>query len=110
SDDTTRMYGAVTATGGVNSGNGGFVETSGKNFRSVTGASVNTSAPEGLFGTWLLDPHNITVATGGGATLPLTFTTSASSDSIIDPSTITSLSFVQLQANNDITFANNVNM
>ena len=59
-DDQTRSAGSVSARGGAQSGDGGFVEVSGKKtlqFRSV----VDTRAPNGRAGTLLLDPNNITV-------------------------------------------------
>lgn len=61
-DDTTRAYGHISATGGVNGGNGGFVETSGKNHLDVGRIGVNTGAQAGLVGTWLLDPTDIYIA------------------------------------------------
>jgi filamentous hemagglutinin family protein len=42
-------------------GNGGFVETSGKNSLEVLGASVDASASQGQAGTWLLDPRNVII-------------------------------------------------
>ena len=57
---TTRVYGSISARGGVNSGNGGFVETSSGGFLDVTN-SPNVSASAGIGGTWLIDPHNITI-------------------------------------------------
>lgn len=72
-DDTTRAYGNLTAKGGMNGGNGGFVETSGKHYLDVAGIHVNTSAPNGVTGNWLLDPTDITIIHGtatGGATFP----------------------------------------
>ncbi|MDH5749542.1 MAG: filamentous hemagglutinin N-terminal domain-containing protein, partial [Rhodospirillales bacterium] len=67
-DGTTRFYGAVSATGGSEGGNGGFVETSGKEFLEAYG-SVDASAENGAAGQWLLDPRNveITGATANGA-------------------------------------------
>jgi len=56
SDDATRAYGTITARGGARSGDGGFVETSGKNYLDVEGIRVGTIAPSGAVGTWLLDP------------------------------------------------------
>jgi filamentous hemagglutinin family protein len=64
-DDTTRFYGSISAQGGVLFGNGGFVETSGKQTLDVNHAQVNTSATAGQPGVWLLDPTNINIANGG---------------------------------------------
>jgi filamentous hemagglutinin family protein len=66
-DDTTRVYGSISATGGALSGNGGFVETSGKNFLEVTRAADVTAA-FGLGGEWLIDPRDITIVAGNGNT------------------------------------------
>ena len=59
-DDITRFYGDISAKGGAQSGNGGFVEVSGKRYLDFQGM-VNTSAAQGLTGTLLLDPSNITI-------------------------------------------------
>ena len=59
-DDTTRFYGSISARGGVNGGDGGFVEVSGKGQLDFRG-NVDTRAPLGTFGTLLLDPTNIVV-------------------------------------------------
>ncbi|MCL1472804.1 filamentous hemagglutinin N-terminal domain-containing protein, partial [Argonema antarcticum] len=69
SDDTTRFYGNITARGGSQKGDGGFVETSGKNSLDIEGARVDASAVEGEAGTWLLDPRNVLIgdfSTEGG--------------------------------------------
>lgn len=68
-DDTTRFFGSISARGGALSGNGGFIETSGKNYLEVFGIQVDASAPNGIGGEWLLDPRNviITNVTAGGA-------------------------------------------
>ena len=60
SDNTTRVYGEISAKGGLNFGNGGFVETSSAGFLDVT-ISPNISAANGVGGTWLIDPHNIRI-------------------------------------------------
>jgi filamentous hemagglutinin family protein len=57
-DDTTRAYGAIEARGGQMGGDGGFVETSGKRYLDVLGMrGVDTRAPMGATGDWLLDPY-----------------------------------------------------
>jgi len=61
SNQSTRAYGTLTARGGAQSGNGGFIETSSSNFLDVAGVRVDASAPNGLAGTWLLDPRNVTL-------------------------------------------------
>jgi len=61
------VYGARAGTGG---GNGGFVETSGRNV-DLRGIRVDAGAPAGNAGLWLVDPFDITVAHGDAAgTLP----------------------------------------
>lgn len=69
SDDSTRAHGTITARGGKESGNGGLIETSG-GWLEVSGIKVNTSAANGQFGMWLLDPADITIssAPASGAT------------------------------------------
>lgn len=65
-DETTQAYGVITARGGSESGDGGFVETSGKVYLDVSGSSVDASAVNGERGMWLLDPNNIEIVAGGG--------------------------------------------
>jgi filamentous hemagglutinin family protein len=63
SGGTTRMNGTVTATGGSQSGDGGFVEVSGPNL-GLTG-SINLSASHGTIGTLLLDPTDLAIVESG---------------------------------------------
>jgi filamentous hemagglutinin family protein len=65
-DDATRAYGRISARGGSESGNGGFVEVSGKGWLDFA-ASVDTRAPNGLSGTLLLDPSDVTISNAGDA-------------------------------------------
>jgi filamentous hemagglutinin family protein len=64
-DEVTGFYGNISARGGIEAGNGGFVEVSGKQQLIFRGA-VNTSAVNGLSGTLLLDPTDIVIANGSG--------------------------------------------
>jgi filamentous hemagglutinin family protein len=65
SDNTTQFLGNILAEGGEQSGNGGYVETSGHGTLDAEGY-VDLTAPKGSMGTWLLDPTNITI--DGGVT------------------------------------------
>jgi len=60
-DNTTRYYGDITAKGGSESGDGGFVEVSGKGYLDFNG-TVNTTAENGEIGTLLLDPTDVFIA------------------------------------------------
>ena len=62
-DTITGFYGNISAQGGETAGDGGFVEVSGKDTLIYEG-NVNTSAPNGEYGTLLLDPKNIAVVGG----------------------------------------------
>ncbi len=66
-ENSARINGELTARGGLESGNGGFIETSG-----LLGFEINsnpdTSAVNGDTGTWLIDPYNITIVSDGGTT------------------------------------------
>ncbi|RYY77059.1 MAG: filamentous hemagglutinin N-terminal domain-containing protein [Gammaproteobacteria bacterium] len=63
--DTARINGNLSAHGGIESGSGGFIETSGlKGFEILNAPDI--SAQNGFGGTWLIDPYNITIQAGGG--------------------------------------------
>ena len=74
SNQATRFYGSIKATGGARGGDGGSVETSGKAWLDFQG-HVDTRAPLGRTGSLLLDPTDITIGTGAtssGGTCVLT--------------------------------------
>ena len=62
-DQTANIHGELTARGGAVSGNGGLIETSGKQFLNLT-STPDASAPNGIGGTWLIDPTDITIVPG----------------------------------------------
>ncbi len=68
SDQQTTFAGTILAQGGTAGGNGGFVETSSHTL-DFTGGRVNTSAPIGSTGTWLLDPTNLTIDSTAASTI-----------------------------------------
>jgi filamentous hemagglutinin family protein len=47
-------------------GNGGFIETSAAHVEVATSARVTTAAAMGLYGSWLIDPQDYTIAASGG--------------------------------------------
>jgi len=62
-DGNTFFEGNILAEGGSQSGNGGFVETSGHSYLDAQGY-VDVTAMKGQMGTWLLDPTNISIYGG----------------------------------------------
>jgi filamentous hemagglutinin family protein len=63
----TEVSGSISAEGGEQGGNGGFVDTSASRLRISASAKVSTAAPKGAAGTWLLDPYDVTIAAAGTA-------------------------------------------
>ncbi len=60
--DSARIHGNLSARGGSQGGDGGFIETSGlKGFEILNTPDMGAAAGEG--GTWLIDPYNITIKT-----------------------------------------------
>ena len=83
---TLRAFGSVSARGGPEGGDGGFIETSGgyalptvdldvlelRGGFDVSGIAIDAGAPRGKAGTWLIDPYDIDIVSGvGPGTVPL---------------------------------------
>ena len=116
-DDITRYYGSISAKGGIDAGNGGFTEVSGKRLLNFLGGA-DLSAANGVGGNLLLDPLNITIGNGAdnntaGFTPPTDITEAFADDAGLNSffrvngtgsfSGITAGSTITLQATNDIT-------
>ncbi|TXT24419.1 MAG: filamentous hemagglutinin outer membrane protein [Gallionellaceae bacterium] len=123
SNDATRAYGSISANGGAQGGNGGFIETS-AHFLDVAGSRVSAGAASGQAGTWLLDPTNINVVAvdpaDGSYTVLLTDVDAfGDGDKLGVPDFLTSIDVasinasgtnVTLQALNNISFNTSVNI
>ena len=89
SDAATRAFGSLSAQGGAQGGDGGFIETSG-GWLDARPLTINVSSVKGHFGQWLLDPHNILIAYDPSAQdfgLDANFT-AVSDNAVIRPQTI----------------------
>jgi len=62
-EDSAKIFGDLSARGGSLSGNGGFIETSGKQYFEIF-KTPDIGAPNGQGGKWLIDPFNITIVAG----------------------------------------------
>ncbi|MEI6734729.1 MAG: YDG domain-containing protein, partial [Comamonadaceae bacterium] len=99
SDKSTQAYGSISARGGANGGDGGFLETSGKqnlDFR----AQVDLGASKGHGGKLLLDPDTIYLTGGTGGTGTLSQLLFA--DNPTGPSWIYQSQFDTLSAGTDV--------
>ncbi|QNM98590.1 two-partner secretion domain-containing protein [Chitinimonas koreensis] len=67
-DQVTRAYGWFSARGGAQGGNGGLVETSG-GWLDARPAHLDLGAARGAAGTWLLDPNDLVIGTGGNSNI-----------------------------------------
>ncbi len=64
-ENTARIYGELTARGGINGGFGGFIETSGLQGFDIRVTPI-ADAPIDGGGEWLIDPYNIFIVDGSG--------------------------------------------
>ena len=69
SEETTGFYGDISARGGAESGDGGFIEISGKKALDYNGFA-NVLSPAGKNGTVLFDPINGVISDADGAEGP----------------------------------------
>jgi filamentous hemagglutinin family protein len=71
-NEATAYAGEILARGGTSGGNGGFVETSGKNWLSMQGrVDAGARHSGGRNGVWLLDPRDVSITNDNSFTLPL---------------------------------------
>lgn len=109
-DVQTQSHGAISARGGAEGGDGGFVEVSGKQ-RLDFSSQVDTRAPKGKIGTLLLDPDSIDVAASGTPyTAPVMFADGPATLTLDVDTINAAMSDVILQANQDITIGADVNI
>ncbi|KTT27675.1 YDG domain-containing protein [Pseudacidovorax intermedius] len=87
SQDYTAFGGSIAARGGAGGGDGGKVETSSKDVLQAVG-SVDTTAPAGKGGAWLLDPRNVTIASSGASGTAYSANYVPAADSVILASSI----------------------
>ncbi|MCK9285776.1 MAG: filamentous hemagglutinin N-terminal domain-containing protein, partial [Rhodocyclaceae bacterium] len=62
----TDVNSRISAKGGSDAGDGGFIETSATHLKIADTASIDTSATHGNNGQWLLDPYDFTIAASNG--------------------------------------------
>jgi filamentous hemagglutinin family protein len=80
---STQVDGSISAKGGEQGGDGGFVDTSAARLAIAETTLVTTGAAMGNAGTWLLDPYDVIIAgpsgTASGTPYAASFTAGATS-------------------------------
>ncbi|MGF1865984.1 filamentous hemagglutinin N-terminal domain-containing protein [Enterovibrio norvegicus] len=66
-DGKTTVNGTLEAKGGINGGDGGSIETSGR-YIDLENIDIDLLSPNGSNGTWLIDPTDITIRDSGTTT------------------------------------------
>jgi filamentous hemagglutinin family protein len=64
----TNVYGGIYAKAGLNSGDGGRIETSGHSL-DIGGAIINAEAAVGKSGLWLIDPYDYNIDSSAASTI-----------------------------------------
>ncbi len=64
----TKVAGTLDASA-PNGGNGGFIETSAAHVKVANNAKITTLAADGQTGSWLIDPHDFTIASSASGTV-----------------------------------------
>ncbi len=72
SDSQTTFAGTILARGGLQGGDGGFVETSSQQLLNYSG-TTDTRAPNGKVGTLLLDPFDVSIIPNPSRGIPNVF-------------------------------------
>jgi filamentous hemagglutinin family protein len=96
-DKVTQFNGYISAKGGAQSGNGGWVETSGKQTLGFAGL-VDTTAAHGMTGSLLLDPTDITIGVAANTGTMLWNGTTTFLDTAATPSNL-NVTTLQTQLN-----------
>ena len=111
SDEATRFYGAISAKGGVQGGDGGNAEVSGKQFLAFDG-NVDTNAPKGKTGLLLLDPNDLYVGVNPGVATDVSTgpfqTGGGTADYFVTAGTFSSNTNYTLLAGHDVIFNTDV--
>ncbi|MEH2057258.1 MAG: CHAT domain-containing protein [Nostoc sp.] len=113
-NDTTQYFGKISARGGANAGNGGFVEVSGKE-NLIYNGNADLTAKKGIIGNLLLDPTDINIVATApqpqDGSLPVIFQDATPATFTISQNALQSQdAAVTLQATNNITIDNGVSL
>ena len=65
----TEISGSLSARAGELGGDGGYVDTSGSHIRIADGTRIDTSAPRGNTGSWLIDPSDFIISAVNSGTI-----------------------------------------
>src|SRR6202167_1955948 len=89
-------------------GNGGFIETSGAHVEVASDARITTAAAMGLYGSWLIDPQDFTIAASGGDITGATLSSElASTPVLIESSTGHSAGLGDINVNDAVAWSAN---